>query len=177
MASHGGTPVIWIEGLIPHVKALHLSFVAVWVAGLLALPRMLARHDRAIVQAEFAQIRRATHFGYVWVITPVAILAIFTGSLLIFLREIFTVWIFAKLILVTGLVAMHAWVGHTIIAVAETEGEHEPPEPLVPTILIFGLVIGVLSLVLAKPELAELPIPSWLLQPLGRQLPFDTPKP
>ena len=94
-----------------------------------------------------------------------------------FLREIFTVWIFAKLILVTGLVALHAWVGHTIIAVAEPEGKHEPPEPLLPTILIFGLVIGVLSLVLAKPELAELPIPSWLLQPLGRQLPFDTPKP
>ena len=34
--------MIWVEGLIPHVKALHLSFVAVWVTGLLALPRMLA---------------------------------------------------------------------------------------------------------------------------------------
>ena len=172
--------MIGVEGLVPHLKALHLSFVAVWVAGLIALPRMLARHDRAIVQAEFAQIRRATHFGYVWVVTPVAILAIFTGSALIFLREIFTVWIFAKVVLVTGLVAMHAWVGHTIIAVAETEGEHEPPEPpepLVPTILIFSLVVGVLFLVLAKPELGEMPMPSWLLQPLGRQLPFDTPKP
>ena len=109
--------MIWVEGLIPHVKALHLSFVAVWVAGLIALPRMLARHDRAIVQAEFAQIRRATHFGYVWVITPVAILAIATGAALIFMREIFTVWIFAKLVLVAGLVALHAWVGHTIITV------------------------------------------------------------
>ena len=169
--------MIWVEGLIPHVKALHVSFLAVWVAGLFALPRMLARHDRAIVQVEFAQIRRATHFGYVWVITPAAVLAIATGASLIFMRDVFTVWIFAKLVLVTGLVAMHAWVGHTIIAVAETEGKHEPPEPLLPTILIFGLVIGVLSLVLAKPELDELPIPSWLLQPLGRQLPFDTPKP
>ena len=169
--------MIWIEGLIPHVKALHVSFVAVWVAGLFALPRMLARHDRAIVQVEFAKVRRATHFGYVWVITPAAVLAIATGASLIFMRDVFTVWVFAKLVLVTGLVAMHAWVGHTIIAVAETEGEHEPPEPLVPTILILGLVIVVLFLVLAKPELGELPIPSWLLQPLGRQLPFDTPKP
>ena len=167
--------MIWIEGLVPHIKALHLSFVAVWVAGLMALPRMLARHDRAIVQAEFTLIRRATHFGYVWVITPMAVLAIFTGSALIFMREIFTVWIFAKLVLVTGLVAVHSWIGHTIIAVAETEGEHEPPEPLVPTILIFSLVVGVLCLVLAKPELSELPMPSWLLQPLGRQLPFAIP--
>ena len=167
--------MIWVEGLIPHVKALHLSFVAVWVAGLIALPRMLARHDRAIVQAEFAQIRRATHFGYVWVITPVAILAIATGSALIFMREIFTVWIFAKLVLVAGLVALHAWVGHTIITVAETEGQHEPPDPLVPTLVIFSLAIGILFLVLAKPELDELPMPPWLSHPLGRQLPFDTP--
>ena len=167
--------MIWVEALIPHVKALHLSFVAVWVAGLIALPGMLARHDRAIVQAEFAQIRRATHYGYVWVITPVAVLAISTGSALVFMREVFSVWIFAKFVLVTGLVAMHAWVGHTIIAVAETEGQHESPEPLVPIILISGLVIGILFLVLAMPELEEWPMPSWLLNPLGRQLPFDIP--
>lgn len=166
-----------LEGLVPHLKGLHVGFIAIWVAGLVALPRMLARHDRAILQAEFAQIRRATHFGYIWVITPVAILAIFTGSALIFAREVFTAWIFAKLILVTGLVAIHAWVGHTIIAVAETEGTHEPPEPLVPTILTLSLVVGVLCLVLAKPDLGDLPIPSWLLQPLGRHLPFDTPRP
>lgn len=167
--------MIWLDGLIPHVKALHLSFVAVWVAGLFALPRMLARHDRAIVQGEFTQIRRATHFGYVWVITPIAVLAIATGLILIFLRDVFTVWIFAKLVLVTGLVAVHAWVGHTIIAVAETEGEHEPPEPLVSTLITCSLLISILFLVLAKPELNELPIPSWFLTPLGRQLPFDTP--
>ena len=165
----------WAEAVIPHLKALHLSFVAVWIAGLLALPRMLARHDRAIVQAEFAQIRRATHFGYIWIITPAAVLAIATGAALIFLRDVFTVWIFAKLVLVTGLVAMHAWVGHTIIAVAETEGQHEPPEPLAATLIIFALLIGILVLVLSKPELEEIAMPSWLLEPLGRQLPFDTP--
>lgn len=167
--------MIWFEGLIPHVKALHLGFVAVWVAGLFALPRMLARHDRAIVQDEFTQIRRATHFGYVWVITPVAVLAISTGLILIFLRDVFSVWIFAKLVLVTGLVTVHAWVGHTIMAVAETEGEHEPPEPLVATIVIAVLLVGILFLVLAKPDLQDLPIPSWFLTPLGRHLPFDIP--
>ena len=167
--------MIWLEEIVPHVKALHLSFVAVWVAGLFALPQMLSRHDRAIVQAEFTQIRRATHFGYVWVITPVAVLAISTGLALVFLREVFTVWIFAKLVLVTGLVAVHAWVGHTIVAVAETEGVHEPPEPLVSMLVISVFLIGILFLVLAKPELEELPMPSWILTPLGRQLPFDIP--
>lgn len=167
--------MIWLDGLIPHLKALHLAFLVIWVGGLFGLPRMLARHDRAIVQAEFTQIRRATHYGYVWVITPAAVLAIGTGTTLIFLREVFTVWIFAKLVLVAGLVAMHAWVGHTIIEVAETEGFHEPPEPLVPTLLILGLILGILFLVLGKPALDHIPMPSWLTEPLGRQLPFDVP--
>lgn len=167
--------LIWVEGLIPLFKALHLGFVAIWMAGLLALPRMLARHDRAVVQDEFTQIRRATHYGYVWIVTPAAILAIATGLILVFLREVFTVWIFAKFILIAGLVTIHAWVGHTIIEVAETKGQHEPAEPLLPTLLTIGLVLGVLFLVLAKPDLTGVALPAWLMEPLGRQLPFDTP--
>lgn len=165
----------WVDGLVPHAKALHFGFLAVWVAGLIALPRMLARHDRSIVQGEFAQIRRATHYGYVWLITPAAVLTIASGVALIFMHEVFTVWIMAKLVLVAGLVAVHAWVGHTIVAVAETEGQHEPPEPLLSTVVISGLLIGILGLVLAKPEFEELPMPSWLLAPLGRHLPFEIP--
>lgn len=167
--------MIWVEGLVPHLKALHIGFLAIWVAGLIALPRMLARHDRAIVQAEFTQIRRATHFAYVWVVTPAAVIAIATGTSLVFMREVFTGWIVAKFVLVAALVAMHAWVGHTIIAVAETEGRHEPPEPLLPTLLTSGLVIGILLLALAKPELERAPWPAWMLSPMGRHLPFDVP--
>ncbi|RYI35111.1 MAG: hypothetical protein EON48_01295 [Acetobacteraceae bacterium] len=165
----------WAEALLPHTKALHISFLALWVAGLFALPRMLARHDQDLVSAEYELIRRATHYGYVWVITPAAVLAIMSGGILIFLRELFYVWIFAKLVLVAGLVAVHAWVGHSILRVAESEGEHEPPDALVPTLIIVSLVIGILFLVLSKPELEELPMPSWLLAPLGRHLPFDVP--
>ncbi len=167
--------MILLGSLVPHIKAAHLVFLCIWVAGLFALPRILARHDRTIAQEEFNQIRRATHFGYVWVITPAAVLAIASGTLLVFLREVFTGWAFAKFVLVAVLVGVHAWIGHTIIAVAETEGRHEPPEPLFPTLVITGLVIGILALVLGKPELDELPFPGWLTQPLGRQLPFDVP--
>lgn len=41
--------------------------------------------------------------------------------------------------------------------------------------VIFGLLITVLALVLSTPELEEIAMPSWLLEPLGRQLPFDIP--
>jgi protoporphyrinogen IX oxidase len=164
----------WAD-IVPHLKALHLGFLALWTAGLFALPQMLARHDRDLLKSEFTQIRRATHYAYVWAITPAAVLAIATGTGLIFVREIFTVWLFAKLVLVAGLVAVHAWIGHTIIAVAETGGQHEPPDALVPGLILIGLILGILALVLAKPELEELSMPAWLQAPLDRPLPFDVP--
>jgi putative membrane protein len=63
------------------------------------------------------------------------------------------------------------------VNVAETEGRHEPPGPILPTLILSALTLCVLALVLAKPELDELPVPGWLLQPLGRELPFDVPNP
>lgn len=164
----------WID-VVPHMKAAHLSFLALWTAGLYALPKMLSRHDRDLLQSEFVQIRRATHYSYVWLVTPAAVLAIASGCALIFIRDVFTVWLFAKLVLVAGLVAVHAWIGHTIINVAETEGRHEPPNALIPAVILTGLILGILLLVLAKPELEELPVPAWLQSPLDRPLPFDVP--
>lgn len=166
-----------LDPLIPHLKALHLGLMAVWIAGLACLPAMLARHDRDIGQTDFARIRRATHYGYVWLVTPAAVLTVASGTSLIFLREVFTGWMAAKLVGVAGLVTVHAWVGHTIVAVAETEGQHEPPGPILPVLILSVLVLGVLALVLAKPELDELPISGWLSQPLGRELPFAVPRP
>lgn len=165
----------WATDLIPHIKALHIGFIALWIAGLFAMPRMLARHDRGTPRVEYGRIRQATHYGYVWALTPVAVLAIVTGGLLIFLRDVFTVWLFGKLILVAALVGVHAWTGHTIVTVAESDGTHEPPDALVPTLIICALVSGILFFVLGKPDPGGFPVPDWLRTPLGRQLPFDAP--
>jgi putative membrane protein len=164
----------WAD-IVPHLKALHLGFLALWTAGLFALPQMLARHDHGLLSSEFTQVRRGTHYSYVWLVTPAAVLAIASGAALIFVREVFTVWLFAKLVLVAGLVAVHAWIGHTIITVAETEGQHEPPDAVVPGLILVSLILGILLLVLAKPELEELPMPAWLQSPRDRALPFDVP--
>lgn len=167
----------WADAMVPHLKALHLSFIALWIAGLFALPRMLALTNDGLLQAQYGMIRRATHYGYIWAITPMAIVAIGSGVVLIFLRDVFTVWIFAKLVLVAGLVAVHAWIGHTIVEIAEREERQAPPGVLMPTLATCALVLGILLLVLAKPELDEMAMPAWLTAPLGRQLPFAVPNP
>jgi len=166
----------WLHSAIPYLKALHIAALVLWCAGLFALPLMLARHDPAIGQADYTRIRLASHYGYTAVVTPAALVAIGAGTLLIFLREAFVVWMFAKLVFVALLVGFHAWVGHTIVAVAETEGEHQTPEPRGPLLLLLVPVLAILVLVLAKPELEQVPLPDWLTQPRGGQLPVDVPR-
>ena len=166
----------WSAALVPHVKALHVAALAVWCGGLVALPLMLARHDPAIGPADYARIRRATHYGYTFLVTPVAVVAIASGTLLVFMRGVFVPWMFAKLLLVALLVTFHAWLGYTIVAVAETEGAHTPPRPRLPLALLAVPVLGILALVLAKPGLEAIAIPGWLTEPMGYSLPFDVPR-
>jgi len=164
-------------GLIPHFKGLHIAALVIWCGGLFALPLLLARHDAAIGQADFTRIRRVSHYGYIFAITPAALVAIGSGTALIFLREVYVPWLFAKLAFVALLVAYHAWVGHILVAVAETEGSHIPPEPALPLVLLMVPVIAILTLVLAKPDLQMIPLPDWLMQPYGGQLFFEAPNP
>lgn len=165
----------WLEGAIPYLKALHIAALVIWCAGLFALPLMLARHDPAIGQADYSKIRLATHYAYTAAVTPAALLAIAAGTLLIFLRDVFVVWMFAKLVFVAMLMGFHAWVGGTIVAVAESEGKHQTSEPLVPMLILLIPVVAILVLVLSKPPLEAIPLPDWLTTPRGGQLPFDVP--
>ncbi|MGR3575750.1 MAG: CopD family protein [Sagittula sp.] len=162
--------------LVPHLKALHISMLLLWCGGLFALPLMLARHDPAIGQSDYSRIRQATHYAYTFGITPAAVLAIASGTALIFLRDLFVTWLFAKLVFVAMLVIFHVWIGYVLVAVAEREGEHRAPRPALPLILLTVSILAVLSLVLAKPELGEFPVPGWLREPRGHPLPFDVPR-
>jgi len=165
----------WLFGLIPHLKAIHAATLAVWCAGLFALPLLLARHDASVGQADYTRIRHASHYSYTFVVTPAAVLAIASGTALVFLREAFVLWMFAKLVFVALLVAFHVWIGHVLVAVAETEGTHTPPKPTVPLLILMVPVVVILALVLGKPDLGWISMPDWLSQPLDREFPFDVP--
>ena len=167
----------WLVGVIPHLKALHLAMLLLWCAGLFALPLMLARHDPAVGQSDYTRMRQATHFAYTLCVTPAAVIAIASGTLLIFLREVFVTWMFAKLLAVALLVGFHVWVGYAVVAVAETRGVPKTPKRLVgATVVLVALIVVILTLVLAKPELGEIPMPAWLTEPRGQPLPFDVPR-
>jgi uncharacterized membrane protein len=161
--------------LIPYLKTVHIAGLVIWCAGLLALPSMLAWHDPVIGQADYRRIRRATHYTYTLAVTPAAVLAVIAGTWLILLREVYAPWLYLKLVFVALLVAIHAWVGHSIVAVAETAGSHRPPAPALSAFALILTILAILVLVLGKPEFGALEGPAWLTEPMGRQLPFDVP--
>ncbi|UOM32579.1 CopD family protein [Acuticoccus sp. I52.16.1] len=164
-----------LTAAVPLFKSVHIAALLVWAGGLVALPLMLARHDPAVSAADYDIIRRATHVTYTLCVTPAAVIAVIAGTWLIFLREVFTPWLYAKLAFVALLVVAHAWVGHILAKVAEEPGEHTPPSPWLPIAAVAIPVVAILVLVLGKPALAFIEFPDWLTVPRGRQLLFDVP--
>ena len=165
----------WMLPLIPYLKALHIAALALWCAGLLALPLILSQYEPGFSQDRFETIRHYTHITYTMGVTPAAVIAVVSGTWLIFLRDVLEPWLYAKLVFVAGLVAVHAWAGHVLDAVAETPGEHHAPHPALSIGPALFFMLAILTLVLAKPDLGGIAFPGWLTEPQGGQLPFRVP--
>lgn len=165
----------WISPAIPLFKAAHIVGLIVWVGGLLILPLMLARHDPAVSTEDYRVIRQGSHLTYTMVVTPAAVTAVIAGTWLIFMREVFTPWMFAKLAFVAVLVSAHVWIGHLVVKVGEEPETHRSPSPLFPLVAVAIPALVVFALVLAKPDLSGLSFPDWASRPLGGHLPVDVP--
>ena len=161
--------------LVPHLKALHITALSLWCAALIALPLMLALHDPAIAQADYTRVRRSTHLTFTLLMTPAAVIAVISGTWLIFLREVFVPWLFLKLVFVGAMVAFHAWLGNILVRVAETSGTHRPPNPLPLTFVVMVPILAVIGLVTAKPDFGQVRFPGWLTTPMDQSLPFEVP--
>lgn len=156
------------------LKFVHIAAVLVWCAGLIALPIMLAQHRLDDSQHRYARIRRFTHYGYTRLITPAAVIAVAAGTALIFLRETFVPWFFAKLMAVGVLVALHALIGNTVVRMGEAKsGNPLAPHPFLPVALVMGAIGAILLLVLAKPLLPTEAMPDWLQAPRNQSLPTE----
>lgn len=165
----------WIVSTVPIFKAIHIVGLTIWCGGLLALPLMLSRHDPAIPVEDYRMIRRASHLTYTMCVTPAAVIAVIAGTWLIFLREMFTPWLYAKLAVVALLVLAHGWIGHVVVRIGEKPTEHTPPSPVLPIAAVIIPTVAILVLALAKPPLAGINFPQWLIEPRGGQLLFDVP--
>lgn len=158
--------------MIAALKFLHIAALSIWCAGLVGLPLVLAKHDPGDEQLDYARLRVLTHQAYVGVVTPAAVIAIAMGTALIFMRDAFVPWMFAKLVMVGVLVLIHAWIGHITLTLGERQGRYGSPRVWPLIAISMTAMVATLILVLGKPVLNEEWLaPGWLLEPQGQPLP------
>lgn len=161
--------------MIVAFKTLHLATLLIWCAGLLALPLTLRWHDPEHgpdTQDRLLQITRST---YIWLATPAAVIAIGSGTGLMFAREVFVPWMFAKLVVVAVMVVVHVRVGLAVEKLKETPDQAPAPRAVWLALAAAAAISSVLLLVLGKPVPPADLAPDWLATPRDQPLPIAEP--
>lgn len=147
------------------LKFLHITGIAIWIAGLLHLATLLAGHAAVRDQQDFARIRMASRFAYMGVVSPAAFVAVAAGTALLFVGDALHPWMFAKLGVVTILVIVHVQYAYVLTHLAD-EGAQQPTLKIrIMVGAIIAAALAILYLVLAKPELGDDVLPGWLREP------------
>lgn len=93
------------------LKALHISFMVTWFAGLFYLPRLFVYHAQAedtISRERFKIMERKLYYG---IMTPGALLTIVFGGWMWLGWNVSGSWLMWKLALVAGLLIYHIYCG------------------------------------------------------------------
>lgn len=149
---HGSCSLVWF-------LTLHIITLIFWCASLLYLPELIAGvHSRktAISEPEH-RYGSVARFVFTTIATPSALLAIFSGTVVFLLNRTVGVWLIAKLTLVAALV-----VGHTFAGLLLLYTQDRTERPIARwcrtlSLVLWGLMGGILWLVLAKPAGEVLP--------------------
>lgn len=158
------------SALVITLKALHISALVFWCAGLIALPVMLLKGPESSDAAGARRARRSNRAAFVFLASPAGFLAIATGMALIFAVGVFEGWLFLKLAAVGVLVVAHLQIGRVVMRVSRDHDWHPPTWRLTPVLgASLGAVLAILWLVLAKPSIGTQALPWWLHQPVGVQ--------
>lgn len=159
--------------MIAWTKSVHIIALMVWCAGLLVLPALYAK--RAQLRGEpLHELHRFARSVFIHVASPAAFLAVIAGSLLIFLRDMFTVWMALKLLAVGALVVVHVRQGYVILRLFEPGRSYARWRQYVTTTGALAIITIILILVLAKPEFEIERLPDGLLRPGGLQSLLET---
>lgn len=138
-----------METLTIWLKALHIVSMLIWCACLFYLPGLFAAHPRVKDRDELRRLRIATRFTYIAVASPAGMLAIVTGTALIYVTGRHGDWLVLKLTAVTLMVVFHVTCGWLLGKLYDRPAWLAPrthlslvaaPAILVPTVL--WLVLG-----------------------------------
>lgn len=150
--------------MIAWIKAVHILSMAVWCGGLVALPAMLWKRQD-LVGHDLYRLQHATRFVFVTVVSPLAFIAIGTGTVLIFAQETFTIWFAMKLALIGILAKLHIRIGSAVVEVFKDDGTYSRFKMALHTVTGCLVVSGIVVVVLSKPVFDLSGLPADLFRP------------
>ena len=93
------------------LKFVHLATISIWSAGLIALPFLFRQRALLSGGMDLDRLHRMTRFVYVGMASPAAVIAIGSGTALIFFQSTFQEWFSIKMALVAIMVMLHVAAG------------------------------------------------------------------
>ncbi len=136
------------------LKALHITALTIWCAGLFYLPGLLMLHPRTRDRDSFHRLRIMTRYSFIILISPAAVIAIISGTALVYVRGAQGDWLAAKLVAVALMVFFHLYCGNQLGALRRrNDPKHRPAWVYLSLVIVPSVLIPVvLWLVLAKPQ-------------------------
>ncbi|WP_158213288.1 CopD family protein [Pigmentiphaga sp. NML080357] len=135
------------------LKALHFVSLLVWCGSLLYLPGLFLMHAHAATRSQYHRVRVMTRFTFAVVASPAAILAVVSGTALVFVRMAQGEWLMWKLLLVTLMVFFHLYCGSQVARLGARLAIASPSRLALQLAVPACLMTAVLWLALAKPAL------------------------
>lgn len=132
------------------LKFIHLGTIAIWSAGLIVLPFLFWQRRDLERGSELDRLHRLARFVYVEMTSPAAVIAIASGTALIFLQSTFMEWFSLKMVLVSLLVMLHIFAGLTLGHLFEPGGSFGRFSAVALTASNLLLITAIIWVVLAK---------------------------
>lgn len=138
------------------LKALHIVTLLVWCAGLFYLPGLFAALRHARGKRDVQQLHMMTRMVFIVIVSPAALLAIVSGTVLVAVTGVSGEWLAWKLTAVALMVFFHLYCGQLVEALDEQPRLGPVRLRLALLVVPAVLVPLVLWLVMAKPALGLL---------------------
>ncbi|ESR23262.1 CopD family protein [Lutibaculum baratangense] len=139
-----------MEAATVWLKAIHVSTILIWAAGLFYLPGLFAAHHVRTGE-HFRRLRLMTRLTYLGVTSPAAILAIVSGGALIYVNDAYGGWLVVKLTLVGMMMGFHILCGHMVDKLRSGPAMWSPAAQRALMVVPALLIPGILVMVLGKP--------------------------
>jgi putative membrane protein len=136
------------------LMAFHVASLCIWSAGLLYMPALYSREVSPSDRGALRGLRIMSRLVFVGITSPAAVIAIVSGTGLVYATDATGGWLAAKLTLVAMMGLFHAYCGHKLSAMGHEKKRRTQQRFSFAVVLIpVVLIPSVLWLVLAKPVL------------------------